>query len=387
LLQLLKDVLRPQRETTGFVFSRPLVAIQSDDWGRVGVRDRDGYERLRAKGINLGENPYDLYSFETATDLSALAEMLLRHRDSVGRPPSIAMSFCTANLDFGKMRARGFKHIELMPLSQGLPGSWWRPGLMEAYRAGMNDGAFYPTLHGLTHFCPVAVESALEKGGERAEMLRTFWECETPYIYWRMPWVGYEFWNPEQPRAGFLAAELQEVQIRKAKECFSAFFGVAPVAACAPGYYADRNTREGWARSGIRVVQNGTDNGLRAPFLDTSELLHVHRTLDLEPHHQDLPVEKFLEIAGNYFARGLPVVISTHAINFHSTLKDFRTPTLTALDTLLAALETKYPELLYVHDQDLYAIVTEGVFQSHNEHVKVSAKRDWKAHAAHQGAS
>jgi hypothetical protein len=258
---------------------------------------------------------------------------------------------------------------------------------MEAYRAGISEGVFFPALHGLTHFCPIAVEDALEKDRQRAELLKTLWDCETPYIYWRMPWIGYEYWNPGKSRAGFLRPELQQVQIRKAKECFSALFGVAPVAACAPGYYANHDTRQAWANSGVRVVQNGTDKGLRSPCMDNFELLHVHRTIDLEPHHQDLPVEKFLEIAGNYFARGLPVVISTHAINFHSTLKDFRTPTLTALDALLTALETKYPELLYVHDQDLYAIVTEGVFQSRNEHVSVSAKRDWKTQVVQQEAS
>jgi hypothetical protein len=37
-----------------YSFSRPLVLLQSDDWGRVGARDREGYEPLRASGIRLG---------------------------------------------------------------------------------------------------------------------------------------------------------------------------------------------------------------------------------------------------------------------------------------------------------------------------------------------
>ena len=36
-------------------FSRPLVLLQSDDWGRVGVRDREGYEQLRASGVHWGK--------------------------------------------------------------------------------------------------------------------------------------------------------------------------------------------------------------------------------------------------------------------------------------------------------------------------------------------
>ncbi len=385
-MHFVRDLLGARVDTPGFVFSRPLVAIQSDDWGRVGVRDRDAYELLRAKGISLGQHPYDLYSLETADDVTALAEMLLRHRDSIGRRPCMVMSFCTANLNFKKMKAKGLKHIELLPLAHGLPGDWSRPGLLEAYRRGISDGVFYPAMHSLTHFCPLAVENALQRDGKRAELLRAFWEADTPYIYWRMPWVGYEYWNPERPHVGFLSPDLQRVQARKAAECFAALFGRLPVSACAPGYFANRDTRRAWSEVGIRVAQNGTGGGLKAPYVDAAGMLQLHRTIDLEPSHRELDIEKYVQICGDYISRGLPVIISVHSINFHSTLKDYRSTTLAALDMLLSALESKYPDLLYVHDQDLYGIVTEGVFSSRDERVKVSAKREWEPQVAHQGA-
>jgi hypothetical protein len=386
LLDFARNLLRQESEPPGFTFSRPLVAIQSDDWGRLGLRDREGYEELRSRGIKLGEHPYDLYSFETADDVTAIASLLSRHRDSSGRAPCMGMTFCTANLDFKKMKERGYTGIEILPLSQGLPGSWSRPGLLEAYRDGIQRGFFYPALHGLTHFCPLAVENTLAKGGERAALLRLFWEAETPYIYWRMPWVGYEYWNPEKPRAGFLPADIQQVQISKARESFIAFFGTAPVSACAPGYFANRDTRRIWAEAGIRIAQNGPGNGLNAPYINGAGMLHLHRTIDLDPSHRELEVDKYLQIAGNSFARGFPFIISTHSINFHSTLKDFRTPTLAALDSLLTALEARYPDLLYVHDQDLYDIVTEGAFHNREKRVTVSARRqDFGARVAHQG--
>jgi len=386
MVEFIQNLFRARRQSPGFVFSRPLVAIQSDDWGRVGIRDREGYENLRQKGVHLGEHVYDQYSLETADDVTALASTLSRHRDSVGRPACMVMSFCAANLDFKKMKMGGFKHIELLPLAQGLPGSWSRAGLFEAYRSGIRSGVFYPAMHGLSHFCPVALENALASSNERREMLRIFWEAETPYIYWRMPWIGYEYWNPEPPHAGFLSAQLQRVQVRKARECFSALFEMNPVSACAPGYFSNRDTRRAWSEIGIRVAQNGSGDGLHAPYIDQFGILQLHRTIDLEPSHRELDVNKYLEIAGNCFALGLPVIISTHSVNFHSTLKDFRTSSLAALDSLLTALELKYPELLYVHDQDLYGIVTEGVFNSQNERVTVVAKQDWNPRVAPQAA-
>ena len=264
--------------------------------------------------------------------------------------------------------------MKLRPLAQGLPGSWSRPGLLDAYREGIGAGVFWPSLHGLTHFCPAAVEDALRRNGERSRLLRLLWKAETPFIYWRMPWVGYEYWNPEKPGSGFLRAQRQRELILKACEHFSALFGTHPVSACAPGYRANRHTTEIWSQAGIKVAQSGTGSGLRSPYVDEFGILHIFRTIDFEPSQREPDIDKCLQIAGICFARGLPLIMSTHAINFHSSIKDFRTGTLAALDALLTGLETKYPELLYVHDQDLHEIATKGAFGCRSEVVSPSAK-------------
>ena len=387
MLEAAWNLFRRRAEEPGLAFSRPLVVLQSDDWGRVGIRDRQGYERLRSRGVRLGERAYDLYTLETADDVRAVASLLGRHRDSTGRPPCMVMNVCTANLDFKKMRDGGYKKIETLPLADGLPGSWSRPGLFESYRAGIEQGVFYPALHGTTHFCQLAVENALAEGGERAEFLRLLWEAETPYIYWRMPWIGYEYCNPEKPQAGFLSVERQRELIGRARANFFAMFGTQPAAACAPGCRANQDTQRAWAEAGIRIVENGTGNGLRAPHVDEFGVLHLYRTIDFEPSHQELDIEKYLQVASNCFSRGLPVIISVHSINFHSTLKDFRTPSLEALDSLLTGLESRHPELLYVHDEDLHGIVTQGAFQRGKVRVDVTANQeDWSSSLAQQGA-
>jgi len=358
----------------GFSFDRPLVLLQSDDWGRVGVRDSEGFELLRASGIRLGEHPYDFYTLETAEDVIALRDTLKRHRDSTGRSPCLVINFVMANLDFPKMAESSFRQIHLLPLTRGLPGAWKRPGLFEAYRQGVADSLFYPALHGLTHFCSPAVQYSLAENGERGELLRTLWRAGTPYIYWRMPWVGYEYCNPEKPMAGFLSAEMQETLIRQAAEGFARFFSVFPASACAPGYRANRETHEAWSKWGIRVAQNGRGAPL-PPHFDECEILNLHRTIDFEPAQRELPIEKYVQLADNCFARGVPAIVSVHSINFHSSLRNFREPTLQALDHFLSALEAKHPDLLYVHDGDLYKIVTRGRFEATHGPVSVTAKQ------------
>ena len=388
MLGLLKNLWRKDKERPSFGFSRPLVALHSDDWGRVGVRDREGFELLRSQGLRLGEHAYDFYTLETAEDVGALAGLLRRHRDATGCSPPVMMNMCTSNLDFAKMRGEGFRRPLLLPLKDGLPGKWSRPGLMDAYRAGVEEGLFIPALHGMTHYSPVAVENALSENGERADLLRLLWEAETPYIFWRMPWIGYEYWNPERPRAGFLDRRTQEQLISQSAENFRGVFEQAPTVACAPGCRANPDTHRAWAQAGIRVAENGSGSGLCPPHFDEFGLLQLYRIIDFEPSHRELEIEKYLEIAGACFARGVPLIISVHSVNFHSTLKDFRTPTLAAMDELLTALETKFPELLYVTDDDIYTIVTEGVVRSRDSRVTVKVSQSqWHPRLAHQGVS
>lgn len=372
MLSVFRNLLRPRKRYDGFRFSRPLVMLQSDDWGRVGVRDRDGYEELRARGIRLGERPYDLYSLETAEDVRELASLLRRHRDCSGRAASMVMNFCTANLDFEQMRRGNFERIELLPLYKGLPGKWQRPGLFDAYRDGVREGVFFPALHGITHFCSAAVERALAENAERAHQLRLLWESETPYIYWRMPWIGYEYLDPRKKSSKFLPLRRQRELLTQNCKYFARLFDAQPFSACAPGFRSNADTHRAWAECGVRVAQNGSGNGLRAPHMDEFGVMHLYRSIDFEPCHGELDVIKYVEIAGACFSQGLPFVISTHSINFHSTLKDFRSGSLAGLDGLLTALERRFPELLYVHDADLHRIVNTGMLQQSDGKIKVT---------------
>jgi hypothetical protein len=358
-----------------FHFDRPLVLLQSDDWGRVGVRDQEGLKQLRSAGIELGENPYDLYTLETAEDVAALQQMLERHRDSTGRPPCVVMNFVQANLDFRRMKAEGYREIRLVPFSDGLPEGWNRPGLFDAYREGIAAGLFHPSLHGITHFCQQAVGRHLVDEGERGTLLRTLWEAGTPYIYWRMPWIGYEYWDTEGSHEGFLTAAQQSSLVELAVGIFSRMFSTLPHSACAPGYRANDDTYKAWAQHGIHVAENGPGN-LMPPHLDRCDVLHLFRTVEFEPAtNPEFSLESCLDRAEECFRRGLPVIVSVHSINFHSSVKDFRTRTLALLDDFFSALEAKHDDLLYLHDRDVFHLVHQGSFKTKQATVRLNVTR------------
>src|SRR5262249_31107681 len=347
-----------------------------DDWGRVGVRDQGGRDELACAGVNIGARPYDFYSLETADDLGMLAETLGSMRDSTGQPPCLEMNFIVAKLNFPVNPESGISEISLKPLVEGLPGRWSRPGLFEAYREGIRSGVFCPALHGAVHFCLKAVKRELDAGGNRSELLRDLWKAETPYIHWRMPWVGYEYWDPEQsPTKRFISEAEQERWIRWAAEAFRRLFNELPVSACAPGYRADATTHRLWRSQGVRVAQSGS--GLqRAPHFDQRGLLHTYRSIDFEPVIDgDLSVESCMAKAEKSFLLGLPLIVSVHSINFHSSLAPFRQKTLPMLRELLGTLVKKFPGLLFVNDRQLLEIVETGGFQNQNERIQLEVKR------------
>ena len=151
------------------------------------------------------------------------------------------------------------------------------------FRSGIANGILYPALHGTTHFCRSCVERQLEENGDRAALLRTLWRAEVPYIHWRMPWIGYEYWDPERNEdERMLPAETQLTLIGQTVGAFAKMFSTVPRSACAPGYRANDDTHHAWAQHGIRVAQNGPGRPM-PPHFDRFELLNLSRTLEFEP--------------------------------------------------------------------------------------------------------
>ena len=109
--------------------------------------------------------------------------------------------------------------------------------------------------------------------------------------------------------------------------------------------------------------------------MHASGVLNVSRSIDFEPCIQtEFSPKNCLKKVRDCFSRGEPAIVSLHSINFHSTLRDFRSATLRALDEFLWEIEKKYPDLQYAHDGDLYSAVTEGEYEWSGGKVKVAVQ-------------
>ncbi len=359
----------------GTHFSHPLVLFQSDDWGLIGIRDKEGFDQLKAAGLEIGDRPYDFYSLETAEDLHHVYEVLLRHHDSIGRPPCLVFNFILSNVDFAEVMDSDFTKFRLLPLDQRLPAHWKRPGLLQAYREGVQKGLIYPALHGVTHFCRRTVERVIRGEDGRKSILRKLYSAGTPMIPQLTSWMGFEYRGEGDPETDrWLDFPSQKTLMEEGRGIFERMFGHSPFSACAPGYRANEDTLRAWKQIGIQVVQNGPGLGL-APFFDRHGLLHLHRNIPFEPFidpcHFDL--DKILARAEKILRSGRPAIVCTHSLNFQSTLKNQREATLQRLDEFLSVLERRYKDLLYANDFDLWRIIQEGECEWNGERVTTAA--------------
>lgn len=382
----LKPLVKELREQTprrldellpvmGLRFSRPVVIFQSDDWGLVGIRDQEGLAELHACGVELGGQPYDSYSLETAEDLRLLYQVLLRHRDSIGRPPCFVFNFIVANVNFPKVVDSRYARLELLPLDEGIPGKWHRPGLIEAYREGIENGLIYPAFHGLTHFCQGVAERTLKGDDDRGRLLRTLYAVDTPLLHSRTPWIRFEY----RDDSGWLNMATQRKLIREGVRLFERVFGTVPVTACAPGYRANNDTRRAWAEVGIRVAQNGPGLSL-FPYFDRNGLLQLFRNVPFDPALDPVSydIHHTYKNAQECLAAGKPAVVSVHSINFHSTIRNNRELTLERLESFLNLLEENHTDLIYANDYDLLRIVTDGEVQWKGRRIVVRTTEHWQ---------
>jgi hypothetical protein len=156
---------------------------------------------------------------------------------------------------------------------------------------------------------------------------------------------------------------------------FAKLFSTLPQSACAPGYRANQDTHRAWGQHGLRVAQNGP-GAIIPPHFDRYGLLHLARSVEFEPALEPrLSLEDCLQRAERSFERNLPAIVSVHSINFHSTVRDFRSRTLTLLDQFLTAVEDRHPDLLYLHDEDLHDLVTRGEYETQQGRVQVNVTR------------
>lgn len=344
---------------------KKIIIFESDDWGKLGMRDLEAFERLKAKGYSqLGQSDWDYYSLEIPEDLEALYTVLSRHRDAFGLPPIFTCNFIVANPDYEKIIETGFWEFHLLDLSQGFPNLWKnREQLIDKYRKGVALGLVYPGYHGLCHFLYERWLRALQN---REPDLLDCIEEQVSYIpSLRSDAFSYEYLANINP-ISFLSLDAQEERIKKGVEAFERIFGFPPVVTIAPRYTWNWDTEKVWHKYGIKYIGAGSSQvgmvpspGHRLGERNQWGMIYLIRNVAFEARREDACQDAFTEI-DFLFRTQQPAILETHSINFLSSIKNFRKKSLEKLDQLLYLIERKYPEVVYLSSQQFGDILEKG---------------------------
>lgn len=344
---------------------KKIIIFESDDWGMLGIRDLEAFERLKAKGYSqMGQKDCDYYSLELPEDMEALYSVLSKHSDSYGLPPIFTCNFVVAKPDYDKIAKSGFREFHTLDLSQGVPGLWKnRDKLLDKYKEGIKRGLIYPGYHSLCHFRYEAWLKALRN--KECDVLNCFEEHVSYIPSLRRDIFNYEYLANVNPIT-FLSLSAQEEKIKKGVEAFERIFGFPPVVTTAPRYAWNQDTEQVWYKYGIKYICAGNSQiGIRSSThhklgeKNQWGMTYLIRNVTFESRRENAYQDAVTEIDFLFKAQQ-PAILETHSINFHSSIKNFREKSLERLDQLLYLIEEKYPDVVYLTSEQFGEILEKG---------------------------
>jgi hypothetical protein len=357
----------------GWRCRRPVVVIESDDWGSLRTSSRADCDRLAALGCRMERSPYSLDALETDEDLDRLFEVLDSVKDSRGRPACMTANMVTANADFARIREADFSAYVYEPATVTLARSPARQGVARRYAEGLKRRLFVPQLHGREHIRWWEWLEALRAGSAEARITFEMGMCGVPLAASR---EGHGFFAPPYQDAETLSRHGVDLGtlVREGVELFEKQFGYRPLSTMAPGYTWTDDVERLWAGAGIRYIQGTifhlvpTPGGERKRTHVLGERgaaggLYLVRNAGFEPA-EGRGVD-WLARAAARADRALrfhkPAIIETHRMNFVGSIDPAnRDRGLGLLAQLLRGLVDRRPDLVFLSSPELGYLVEHG---------------------------
>lgn len=313
------------------VLARPVLIVESDDWGPGPPAD----------AAMLADIAATLAAIRDATGHPAV--MTLGVVPSVPDGPAILAAACAS------YRRRRLDEREFAPL-------------VAAIREGCTAGVFALQRHGLEHFWPAAL---LARAGADAALRR--WLAEPLARSEALPAALQSRWVDAStlPSSPLAPADV-DAAVREEAALFERVFGAAPAVAVPNTFVWDDATERAWAAHGVRWVvtpgwrHEGRDaaGALTPP---TRRTLNGERGLDglryvvrndyFEPSRGHRAERVWTSLAARG-AQGRPTLVETHRENFVADPGEARAA-LGELERALRGALVRHPDLRFMSTADL----------------------------------
>jgi len=361
---LTNRTMRFINERRGWETDRKIVVIESDDWGSIRMPDRDTYERSLKSGIRVDKCSYCKNdTLASNDDFEALYTVLRKHKDANSNHPIVTANTIVANPDFEKIKKSEYKEYHFEHFTETLKSYPNRS--FDLWEQGIDEGLFYPQLHGREHLNIGRWLKLLQNGSK--EMHFAF---ENNYF-------GISSTISNEKNSSLMAAldyddeygkKLALESVEQAPDIFESIFGYKSESFIGPNYVWDEHVEDILSTKDVQFLQGSFVNktaslGNRYSYIGKKNKhgqIYTARNVVFEPAGQfnnDL-VSKVIKQMDRAFKLKKPAIISSHRVNFiGSIFEENRTKNLKLLDELLNKVLKRWPNVEFMHSAQLGEII------------------------------
>lgn len=374
-MQLKDRLMRNVINIPGWSSRRKIVVFESDDWGSIRMPSIEKRDKLIDSGFNFSNQPFNLYdSLESNDDLSALFDVLKKHKDGTGRHPVFTAVSIVANPDFEKIRADNFQQYHYEAFNDTLKRYPNSDKVIDLYKKGIFERLFVPIFHGREHLNTQRWLRALQSGNKA--VLKTFEQGVTAvHIGPNNEFLGdfqaaFDLDSPED-------LEYMKTVLTEGLDLFENLWGYKSPYFVATNGPFNNALEQVLAENGIKYIlgerlQNEPlGNGLYKKHFHyigmKNKLNNIYLTRNsmFEPAlfsngNNIQPVEKCLKSIERAFRWGKPATISTHRINYIGRIEEEnRTKNLKLLDVLLTSIVKRWPKVEFMTSSELGDLISQ----------------------------
>lgn len=372
-MSLVKTITRNIVNIPGWSTRRKIIVFESDDWGSIRMSSKQDRNTLIKKGFSFEKQSFNMFdALESNDDLTALYDVLRKHRDATGRHPVFTAVSIVANPDFDKIKEDKFQQYHYEPFTETLKRYPNHDIVIDLYNQGIEERLFYPVFHGREHLNVQRWLRALQSGNK--SVLTTF-EHQVTAVHIGMDneFIGdfqaaFDLDTPED-------LSYMKTVLAEGLDIFENLWGYKSPYFVATNGPFNNSLEPVLASKGVKYILG--ERFQQEPLGNGQYKKHVHyigmrnklnqvyltRNAAFEPAIIEgglnkNPIENCLKSIERAFRWGKPATISTHRINYIGyNEEDNRRINLKLLDLLLSQIITKWPEVEFMTSVELGELI------------------------------
>ncbi len=343
-----------------------IVIFESDDWGSIRMQSIESFQSLKVKGYPVNKCSFNTNdSLEHSSDVVKLFDVISSHKDCEGNHPKVTMNFVTHNPDFKKIKESEFNVYYDEDFS-ALVKRKGDEAILKLYDKGLQEGLIKFQFHAKEHIHVNNWMQSLRRGYKPSidafeyDMFSVYpnlerTNCKTEFL------DAYAVNNEDDKK-------YLEKALKIGLDTFQKLWGYKSETVIPCCYIWDDFVEYLLRENGVKFIQSGYVQTIpsgeiykykknKLNQVTKYNQKYLVRNVNFEPSTKenfDWVANALKEIAIS-FALGKPAIVSSHRLNFISSLNPSNEKSLAIFNELLKEILKKWPDVKFM-SSDEYAL-------------------------------